>query len=184
MGIVAERYRRDSEQLIASLPDQLAALKGPGWKKLKKLMERRRRQNGPPDTRSPDPSTPHDPEHDDAPGPGGSVDPSTPWPHSFPPPSQPGTTAEDDSDWEDLYVPALRSVPVASDTSTRLLPPERTGAPESTPPSPSEPLSGGRRKEPVFLPATSPTPARPGPGRPASPAEPPEDWGRSSHDRP
>jgi CHAD domain-containing protein len=183
MGTMAERYRRESDRLITTLPDHLEALKGPGWKKLKKLMERRRREIGPPDTWSPGPSTPTEPRGKDLTSSGASVDSPPPWPHSFPPPSHPGATADDDSEWDDVYTPGLRSVPATPDGSGGPTPSEEV--PSTTPPSPSEPPTGGRRKEPVFLPANSPPPSRPGPGRPASLVEPPDvDWDRSFRDQP
>ena len=166
MGTVAERYRRDSDRLMATLPTHLAALNGPGWKKLKKLMERRRREVGPPDTWSPGPSAPTDPPRDGITGSGGPLNPPPPWPHSFPPPSHPGATADDDSEWDDVYTPALRSVPAAAEATADGLPSE--GGPQATPPPPVAPPSGGRRKEPVFLPASSP-PSGPTRSRPAGP---------------
>lgn len=181
MGIVAERYQREAERLMGTLPDNLAALKGPGWKKLKKLMERRQRDIGPPDTWSPGPSTPTDPPTSAVTGPTVSDSPA-PWPHSFPPPPRPEALSDDDAEWDDLYTPALRSVPATPDTSHRHVPSD--SSPVVKQPPPSDPSGGGRRKEPVFLPAP-PSPARPGLHRPASRMDPSDgNWDESSHERP
>jgi hypothetical protein len=175
MGGVADRYRREADRLSGTLPAYLEALKGPQWKKLKALMERRRTEIGPPDTWSPGPSSPIVPpagdvtersEPSSAPS-----DPPAPWPRSSSSAADLDTSADDDPEWDELYTPALRSVP-----SEPPLPPEPHAierpsfqdGPEVPPPasspspsrSPSPPTSpaaqppgGQRRKEPVFLPA-------------------------------
>jgi len=175
MGGVADRYRREADRLSGTVPAYLEALKGPQWKKLKALMERRRTEIGPPDTWSPGPSSPIVPpagdvtersEPSSAPS-----DPPAPWPRSSSSAADLDTSADDDPEWDELYTPALRSVP-----SEPPLPPEPHAierpsfqdGPEVPPPasspspsrSPSPPTSpaaqppgGQRRKEPVFLPA-------------------------------
>ena len=181
MGAVAERYRREAERLTGTLPDHLKALRGPQWRKLKKIMERRQLEAGPPDTWSPGPSAPTDPS---------AVDVSTSEPHAergmprgqvSPSPVHPGTISEDDTDWndEDEYTPTLHSVPLVPHT-----PEGPTAPPDGQEPRPDEgPPGVRRRKEPVFLPA-SPS-ARPGPARPVPRTEPPEDHQtRSFRDRP
>jgi triphosphatase len=180
MGTLAERYRRDSDRLIDTVPEHLQGLNSPGWKKLKKLMERRRREAGPPETWSPGPSAPPDRPGDDGTGWDGALDLPAPWPPSFPTPSHPGAT--DDAGWDDLYAPTLRSVPAGSDVTD---PRPSEEDPAATPSPSSKPPTAGRSKEPVFLPATSPAPPRPGPGRPASRLEPPDvDWDLSFRDQP
>jgi len=171
MGGVAERYRREADRLAGTLPGYLEALKGPRWRKLKALMERRQGEIGPPDTWSPGPATPSGPPAGDAHGSGETSDRPAPWPHPTPSSSHLETASDDDSDWDDVYTPALRSVPPVPHATGRPAPPE---VPEVRSPAPSaEPPGVRRRKEPVFLPAP-PSPTRPGAVRPPPRAEPPD----------
>ncbi|HUO48374.1 MAG TPA: CHAD domain-containing protein, partial [Acidimicrobiales bacterium] len=45
MGGIAERYREESERLLRRLPGKVAVLRGPEWKRLVSLMDRRRVQH-------------------------------------------------------------------------------------------------------------------------------------------
>ena len=180
MGVVAERYRREAERLAEAVPGQLETLKGPHWKKLKKLMEKRRLDAGHGATSAPGPSSPSPADAvSDASGHGGSA---TTWSSAPPSPPNPGAMSEDEPEWDDDDAPVLRPVPGVA--------PSGAGSPASdhghTPSEPTHlapPAGGRRRKEPVFLPPP-PSAARPGPVRPPPRAEPPgEEGNRSSHDR-
>jgi CHAD domain-containing protein len=174
MGSVAERYRRDADRRARALPGYLEALKGPRWRKLKALMERRRDGIGPPDTWSPGPPMPSGPPSDETTGSAELSDSPATWPRSSPSSSDLDTTPDDDADWDDLYTPALRSVPPVPPTDHSASP----DGPDVEAPAPSaEPPGGRRRKEPVFLPAP-PSPARPAPIHPPSRTE-PADAGRN-----
>jgi triphosphatase len=181
MGRVAERYQREAERVAGTLPDHLSALKSPQWRKLKKLMERRRQEAGPPETWSPGPSpTDRSAVHAGAPGVPAASGPPSP-PLVTPPPPHPGAVSEHDSDWDDEDAPVLRSVPLGPQTTSG------PAAPSEGEGSGSEPDDGApdvrRRKEPVFLPAP-PSPGRPSPARPVPRTEPPEDHqNRSFPDR-
>jgi len=171
MGGVAERYRREADRLAGTLPGYLKALKGPRWRKLKALMERRRGEIGPPDTWSPGPASPTGPPVGDAPASGEPADRPAPWPRPSPSSSYLDVTSDDDSDWDDLYAPVLHSVPPVPPAAER---PAPHAEPEVRAPAPAaEPPGGRRRKEPVFLPAP-PSPTRPGPVRPTPRADPPD----------
>jgi CHAD domain-containing protein len=202
MGGVAERYRREADRLIGTLPGHLEAMNGERWRKLKVLMKHRRRRVGPPSTWSTTSPAPTDPATNDTP-----KTPDTPAiaaaqrsePSSAPrqqdlhpdTPDSADTVAEDDPDWDDDYPPALRSVPTtplsakdpgrSSDDPVFQDEPTFTDAPS---PSSTRDPGGRRRKEPVFLPAPAPPP-RQGPVRSVPPVQPPEeDRSRSFHDRP
>jgi hypothetical protein len=189
MGGVADRYRREADRLSGTVPAYLEALKGPQWKKLKALMERRRTEIGPPDTWSPDPPEPNGSTADDDGSdhaPGNKASATWPTGSSRPRPSQ--DTTDDDPEWDDAYAPALRSVPVEQQDVDEPRPvddPTPSDVPRSPVPAPAEPSVGRRRKEPVFLPAP-PSAPRPAQGRPVPRAEPPPDDGRtrSFHHRP
>jgi triphosphatase len=188
MGGVAERYRRDAERLAAMVPEYLRALKGPQWRKLKTLMERRRLEAGAPDTwpsRPSSPDTPPDPGGITRPDVTGGPDPghrAARWGQEADPRPDGDASADDDADWDDEYTPALRSVPVVAPGDDAAMSPHNPPAPE--PPAGIETPGGRRRKEPVFLPVP-PSPARPPTVQPVPRSEPPEDdRTRSSHDRP
>jgi CHAD domain-containing protein len=189
MGGVAERYRREADRLLASLPGHLEAMRGRPWRKLKALMERRRLEAGPPHTWSPDPPEPNGSTADDDGSdhaPGNKASATWPTGSSRPRPSQ--DTTDDDPEWDDAYAPALRSVPVEQQDVDEPRPvddPTPSDVPRSPVPAPAEPSVGRRRKEPVFLPAP-PSAPRPAQGRPVPRAEPPPDDGRtrSFHHRP
>jgi hypothetical protein len=181
MGRVAERYEREAERVAGTLPDHLRALKSPQWQKLKKLMERRRREAGSPEIRSSGPSPTYR-----SPVPGGASDqPAPPGPGSpspTPPSSpHPGAISEGEPDWDDEDAPTLRSVPVGPRTTDRPAPSEGQG----TGPAVDDGAPAvRRRKEPVFLPAP-PSPGRPGPTRSLPRTQRPEDHqSRSFHDHP
>ncbi len=170
MGGVAERYRREAERLAGTVPEQLHALQGLPWRKLKKLMNRRRQEAGPPGTW---PTGPSIPAGRLGAGDGGTPgtaerrarrgDVAPPPPPERPPP--PDTGPEFDADWDEELAPTLHSVPSAA-PSTRT-----GGSPEAgTPaPAPDDAVAGARRrKEPVFLPAPT-APGRPGRPLPPSP---------------
>lgn len=181
MGAVAERYRREADRLMQTIPGQLQAVKGRRWRKLKALMERRRLEVGPPETWSPRPSTPLEPPAGDVSHPDESAAPA-PFARPSPSPTHPAATSDDDPAWEDEYAPALRSVPVVAEDPEE---PTFLDEPRTPPPPPiADPPGGRRRKEPVFLPAP-PASGRPTPVRPVPDTEPPGgDPGRSFHDRP
>ncbi|HVC70618.1 MAG TPA: CHAD domain-containing protein [Acidimicrobiales bacterium] len=171
MGAVAERYRHDVERLVQTLPDQLQAVKGRRWRKLKALMERRRLEAGPSQSWSPPPSTPADQPADPRVP---ERIPPTPFPHASPSPTHPAVTSDDDPDWDDECGPALRSVPVVADDGdepTFLDGPRPPAAAAAAPPI-ADPPGGRRRKEPVFLPAP-PVGGRPTAVRPVPHTEPP-----------
>ncbi|HEY7947810.1 MAG TPA: CHAD domain-containing protein [Acidimicrobiales bacterium] len=205
MGAAAERYRQESNRLMESVPGRLQAVKGRRWRALKALMERRRREAGPPHAWSSGapPTTPGD-----LPAPAPAGDPSVshtaswagpapapagrgsgpderagpaPFPHVSPSPSHPTAPSDGDPDWDEEYAPALRSVPVVPeemDDPMFLDEPRRPA-----PPPVADPPGGRRRKEPVFLPAP-PAGGRPTPVRPVPHTEPPGGGqGRSSDDR-
>ncbi len=181
MGAVAERYRSESDRLMETVPGRLKAVNGRRWRKLKALMEDRCHEAGPPQTRSPVPSTPARPPTEDLSG-HEEPDAPPPLPQSPRSPAHTDATPDDDPDWDDEYAPALRSVPVLPDDIDEPTFLDEPAAP-TTPPV-ADPPGGRRRKEPVFLPAP-PSAARPAPVRPVPRIEPPggeED--RSFHDRP
>jgi hypothetical protein len=179
MGVVAERYRREAERLAVTVPGQLEALKGPHWKKLRKLMEKRRLDAGPSKTWSPGGSSPSPADAvGDASGRGGSA---TTWAPTPPSPPNPSAMSDDEPDWDDEDAPLLRPLPGMPPPTVGSPAPDHRHAPSE--PSLAAPPGGRRRKEPVFLPAP-PSTARPGAGRPAPRAEAPDGEGnRSSHDR-
>jgi triphosphatase len=180
MGVVAERYRREAARLADRVPGHLEDLKGPHWKKLKKLMESRRLDVGPPDTWSPGtPPLSADPVTDA----GGHGGPPTAWSPAPSSPSKPSAMPDDDADWDDGDAPVLRPLPGIARPTAGSPAPDHCHAPAEPALHAPPPSGTGRRKEPVFLPAP-PSAARPGPVRPPPRAEPTDQEGnRSSHDR-
>jgi CHAD domain-containing protein len=176
MGAIAERYRRDADRETEALSHYLETLKGPQWRKLKGLMDRRRPDVDPPDAWSPEPASTADPPDDD-PRSFGRADPASPWPPVPPPPLHPITSGAE-PDWDEDNAPVLHSVPGVPEESGPVPDPDPSRPPSEPPP---EPPGGRRRKEPVFLPAP-PSPGRPGPGRPL-PRPPEDDRTRSFHER-
>jgi CHAD domain-containing protein len=149
MGGAAERYRRESEELLATMPRHLAVLRGRHWEEAAGLMARRQAQSraahpapAAPRPAPPDPATAAAPAPTPAPGPGPAgpepdgatapaAAPSTPRPGPLVParPPEPGPPPE----------PTARPVPAtapAPPAVIRQLPPPVAPAPSSAPVAP------------------------------------------------
>ncbi|HTT87605.1 MAG TPA: CHAD domain-containing protein, partial [Acidimicrobiales bacterium] len=162
MGTLAERYRRESERLRATLPTSLTVVKKGAWRKLTALMERRGRVANHPGTDHPHRRTPRDPMPLSSPA-GDPQRPPAPWPPApSSGPAAPDAPPPEDPGWEDVEAPALRPVPLDGPEPDG---PAGPGDDHRAPPGPTRRDPPEGVKEPVFLPPSPPR-AEPGVIRP------------------